>query len=199
VGVWIEDPSMPIDRDELAILRHAADALSDAGARVEETHPDVTFAEQRDLFHDLIVPAISPSFDEETAEAASGSHLGWLRKDKHRARLRALWASWFEDYDALLCPVLPVPAFAHNQDADFVSRTLPVNGEPEPYLMLTNWAGLIGVVGLPSAVPPVGRTPAGLPVGIQCVTPYLRDREAVQLAGIVAEVSGGGYQPPPGF
>jgi amidase len=55
------------------------------------------------------------------------------------------------------------------------------------------------VVGLPSAVPPVGRTAAGLPVGIQCVAPYLRDREAVQLAGIVAEVSGGGYQAPPGF
>ncbi len=199
VGVWLEDPSMPIDRDELAILRHAADALSDAGARVEETHPDVTFVEQRDLFHDLIVPAISPSFDEETAEAASGSHLGWLRKDKHRARLRALWAAWFEEYDALLCPVLPVPAFAHNQDEDFVARTVPVNGEPESYIMMTNWAGLIGVVGLPSAVPPVGRTPSGLPVGIQCVAPYLRDREAVQLAGIVAEVSGGGYQAPPGF
>ena len=199
VGVWLEDPSMPIDREELAILRRAADALSDAGAHVEEAHPDVTFAEQRDLFHDLIVPAISPSFDEETAEASAGNHLVWLRKDQHRARLRALWAGWFEDYDALLCPVLPVPAFPHDQSPDFWSRTVTVNGEEEPYLVLTNWAGLIGVVGLPSAIPPVGRTAAGLPVGIQCVAPYLRDREAVALAGIVAEVSGGGYQPPPGF
>ena len=97
------------------------------------------------------------------------------------------------------CPVLPLPAFPHDQSGDFVSRTVTVNGEEHSYLMLTNWAGLIGVVGLPSAVAPVGRTTAGLPVGLQVVAPFLRDREAVQLAGIVAGVSGGGYQPPPGF
>jgi amidase len=110
-----------------------------------------------------------------------------------------VWASWFEDYDALLCPVLPVPAFPHNNEIDMWERTITVDGHEEPYMIVTNWAGLIGVVGLPSAVPPVGRTPDGLPVGIQVVAPYLRDREAVQLAGIVAEVSGGGYEAPPGF
>ena len=199
VGVWFEDPSMPMDRDELALLRHAADALSDAGAAVEEAHPDVAFGEQVDLFNELIVPAISPSMDPDLAEAASGSHLRWLSHDKHRARLRAIWSQWFEDYDALLCPVLPVPAFPHTQDGDFFSRKLMINGREELYMTVTNWAGLIGVVGLPSAVPPIGRTPAGLPVGIQVVTPYLRDREAVHLAGIVADVSGGGYSPPPGF
>ena len=62
-----------------------------------------------------------------------------------------------------------------------------------------SWTGLIGVVGLPAAVPPIGRTAAGLPVGVQVVAPYLRDREAVRLAGLLAEVSGGGYEPPPGF
>jgi amidase len=62
-----------------------------------------------------------------------------------------------------------------------------------------SWTGLIGVLGLPSAVPPVGRTPAGLPVGIEVVASFLRDREAIRLAGILAEVSGGGYLAPPGF
>lgn len=199
VGLWLEDPLMPIDRDELAILRKTADALSDAGARVEDTHPDVEFKEQVDLFHELIVPAISPSFDEDSAENLSRSHLRWLRNDKHRARLRSLWASWFEDYDALLCPVLPVPAFPHNNAVDMWDRTITVNEGEEPYMIVTNWAGLIGVVGLPSAVPPVGVTPGGLPVGIQVVAPYLRDREAVKLAGLVADVTGTGYRVPPGF
>ena len=99
----------------------------------------------------------------------------------------------------LLCPVLPVPAFPHDQDGDFLTRTIAVNDEEHPYLLLTNWTGLIGVVGLPSAVAPIGRTPAGLPVGVQVVTPYLRDREAVLLAGLLADVSGGGYEVPPGF
>ncbi len=199
VGVWLEEPGVPIDRDELAILRHAADALSDAGARVEEAHPNVEFTEQRDLFNQLIVPAISPSLDDEIAESLSGNHLAWLTLDEHRARQRAIWAGWFEQYDALLCPVLPVPAFPHNQEGDFLTRSLAINGEEHSYTIVTDWTGLIGVVGLPSAVPPVGRTPGGLPVGIQVVAAYLRDREAVKLAGIVAEVSGGGYTPPPGF
>jgi amidase len=200
VGVWFDAPDMPIDPDELALLRHAADALSDAGARVEDAHPPVDWAEQRDLFHRMIMAAVAPSLDDEDlADTLSGTHLGWLRNDKERARMRRVWADWFEHYDALLCPVLPVPAFPHDQERDMMTRTLTVNGVEEPYLIVTNWAGLVGVVGLPSAVPPVGRTPAGLPVGVQCVTPYLRDRDAVHLAGIVAEVSGGGYEVPPGF
>jgi hypothetical protein len=59
------------------------------------------------------------------------------------------------------------------------------------------WTGMFGVLGLPSAVPPIGRTVDGLPVGIQVVAPYLRDRDAVRLAGLLAGVAGG-YEPPPG-
>jgi amidase len=199
VGVWFEEPGMPIDRDQLELLRRAADALSDAGAKVEEAHPDVSFDEQRGLFHELIVAAISPSMDEDVAESSSGSHLAWLRADKRRARLRSAWANWFETYDTLLCPVLPVPAFPHNQAGDFLTRTVTINGEEQPYLLLTSWTGLIGIVGLPSAVAPIGRVNAGVPVGVQVVAPFLRDREAVRLAGLLAEACGGGYQVPPGF
>jgi len=147
----------------------------------------------------LILAAVSPSMEPAFAEGASGSHLAWLRADEQRARLRGIWAEWFETYDALLCPVFPVPAFVHNQAGDFLTRTYSVNGVEHPYSMLTNWTGLIGVVGLPSAVAPIGRTPAGMPVGVQIVTPYLRDREAVQLAGLLADACGGGYEVPPGF
>jgi amidase len=57
---------------------------------------------------------------------------------------------------------------------------------------------LIGVMGLPSAVPPIGRTAAGLPVGVQLVSPYLHDHRSVRAAKLVGEVTGG-YQVPPGF
>jgi len=134
----------------------------------------------------------------DVAEVAAGPHLGWLRADEERARLKAVWAEWFDAYDLLLCPVLPLPAFPHNQERNLFERTLELNGEKVPYLNAIQWTGLIGVVGLPSAVPPVGRTPAGLPVGLQVVAPYLRDRDAVRAAGLIATVSGG-YTPPPGF
>jgi amidase len=49
-------------------------------------------------------------------------------------------------------------------------------------------------------VPPLGRTASGLPVGVQVVAPYLHDRTAVRVAGLIADaVEGAGYQPPPGF
>ena len=39
----------------------------------------------------------------------------------------------------------------------------------------------------------------GLPVGIQVVTAWWRDRGAIALAGHIGEVDGAGYRTPPGF
>jgi len=50
---------------------------------------------------------------------------------------------------------------------------------------------------LPSTLAPVGRTPAGLPVGPQVVGPYLEDRTTIDFATRLADVIGG-YTPPPG-
>jgi amidase len=199
VGIWLDDPACPVDRDEVAVLRQAVDRLADAGARVEEAHPPVSFAEQVELFNHLVEAATSPSLSDEVAESSGGSHRAWLLADERRAQLRTIWQDWFERYDALICPVMATPAFPHNQEGTFNSRTVEINGATRPYADLVSWTGLIGVLGLPSAVPPVGRTPAGLPVGVQVVTSFLRDREAIRLAGMLAEVSGGGYQVPTGF
>ena len=198
VGVWLEVPECPIDRDELAVLRATIDRLAAAGAKVEEAHPPIEFAAQVALFNQMIVAAIAPSMGADVGDAMSGSHYRWLQAERERARLRAIWADWFETYDLLLCPVLATPAFPHDQEGELVTRTLTVNGEEVPYLNAVVWTGVIGVIGLPSAVPPVGRTPGGLPIGVQVVAPYLRDRDAIHVAGLLAEVAGG-YEPPPGF
>jgi amidase len=199
VGTWFEAPDVPIDNEYLGLLRRAADALADAGAKVVDAHPPVEFSEQQLVFVQMITGAISPSMPDDVADAASGSHRAWLAAEEQRAALRATWAEWFTQYDALLCPVMPVPAFAHNQEADFYSRTVEINGAEVSYLSLVAWTGLIGIAGLPSAVPPIGRTGAGIPVGVQVVTAFLRDREALRLAGLVADACGSGYSVPGGF
>jgi amidase len=199
VGVWLDDPACPVDRDELVVMRQAVDRLADAGARVEDAHPAVSFAEQVALFDHLVGAAVSVGQPDDAAERAGGSHRAWLRADERRAHLRGIWQEWFERYDALICPVMATPPFPHLQAGTFDTRTIEINGTTRPYRDLVSWTGLIGVLGLPSAVPPVGRTPSGLPIGVQVVSPFLRDREAIHLAGIVAEVSGGGYEVPPGF
>ena len=198
IGVWLEEAACPIDRDELAVLHSAVERIAAAGAKVEEAHPPIEFAAQVALFNQMILAAISPSLGPESGDAMSGSHYQWLQAERERARLRAIWADWFETYDLLLCPVLPTPAFPHNQEGEMFTRTLTVNGDDVPYLNCVVWTGLIGVLGLPAAVPPVGRTPGGLPIGVQVVAPYLRDRDAVHAAGLIAEVAGG-YETPPGY
>jgi amidase len=198
IGTWLDDAACAVDREYLELMSRTADRLSDAGAKVEESHPDITFSEQVGTFMGTIVAAVSPSLPDDVADASSGSHRAWLRHDEDRARLRQVWARWFEDHDVLLCPVAAVPAFPHDQEGDILTRTLEVDGVGRSHVELVQWAGLIGVVGLPSAVPPIGRTSAGLPVGVQAVAPYLFDRRAVHVAGLIAELTGG-YSEPPGF
>ncbi|MEY2452218.1 MAG: amidase [Acidimicrobiaceae bacterium] len=198
IAIKFETDSGPIDREYLDVLRATADRLADAGAKIEEAKLPVPMDEQGAMFNGLILPAISPSMGDELGDVMSGTHFRWLALQVQRAEMQRLWAEWFAGgIDAFLCPVTPTPAFPHNHDGDLMSRTMDINGESRSYLENTTWTGLIGVVGLPSAVPPLPRTASGLPVGVQVVTPYLHDRSAVRLAGLIAEASGGGYEPPP--
>jgi len=128
----------------------------------------------------------------------AGNHLDWLQAVKQRVRVQRIWAEWFQSFDLLLCPVTPSAAFPHNQEGDFMDRTIIVNDAERPYFDNVSWTGLIGVVGLPSSVPPLGRTASGLPVGVQVVAPFLRDRDAIRAAGLIADVVGG-YEAPPAF
>ena len=94
--------------------------------------------------------------------------------------------------------MVTVPAFPHDHDPDMFGRTIVVDGESRPLITTIDWLGLIGIVGLPSAVVPIGRTAAGLPVGMQIVAPYLHDRRTVAAAGLIDAVLGG-YEVPPGY
>ena len=195
VATWLDDPACAVDGECVAILQSAADSLAAAGAEVIESRPPVEFQAQSGLFAAMVTAAMVPSSPPEL-EVMGGSHADWLRNEKTRASLRRTWQAWFDDndIDVLLCPVTPTAAFPHTQDGDMFSRTITVNGEEHPYLDNVGWTGLIGVIGLPSAVPPIGRTAGGLPVGVQVVAPYLHDRQAIAVARLL-----GTYAPPPGF
>ncbi|HEX4493591.1 MAG TPA: amidase family protein [Acidimicrobiia bacterium] len=198
VGTWFDHPGAPVDREYRALLGAAADRLADAGAHVDDSHPPIDFTEQVTLFNAMILPAISVSLEPELQDALSGSHRAWLQLEAQRAEVRRVWSEWFDDHDLLLCPVLSVPAFPHDQAGDFMTRQVQVNGETRSYPELVSWAGLVGITGHPSAVPPIGRTEAGLPVGMQMVGGYLRDRDAIAGARIAEEIFGG-FTAPPGF
>jgi amidase len=196
IGAWLDDPACAVGSDVLELLSGAAGELAGAGARVSDAHPPVQLTEVRDLFNALIVAAIAVSEPPEVGEVISGSHLSWLHNHQTRTLLRRVWASWFRDFDVMLCPVTPMPAFPHDHHGSIGDRSVTINGQERSQVDALAWTGLIGVGYLPSTVVPVGRTAMGLPVGVQIVGPYLEDRTPLFVGARLAELVGG-YQTPP--
>jgi amidase len=120
------------------------------------------------------------------------------KADQRRQEQRQLWATYFENYDAFLSPILPVPAFPHDNERPMPERTIDVNGRAIPAWKATVWASAIGAMLLPAAVVPAGHTEAGLPIGVQIVGPYLHDKRLLRIAALVDE-AGPGFRRPPEY
>jgi amidase len=188
IGTWFDEPDLPVAASYRVALEAAADTLRAAGARVEASHPDVSFRKQIDLWMALAGAAASPSLPTEIQTAASGLHMDWLKNHERRESLRDRWRAWFDEYDVLLCPAVLTVAPKHDLDGDPFARTIDVDGVPRNIMMeIPQWTGLINVIGYPACVVPIGRID-GLPVGMQIVSAYLRDRECIDLACHVEKV-----------
>jgi amidase len=197
VAAWLDDDVCPVETEYLGMLRRAADALADAGARVEESHPAVGLREHVDLYTQMVAAAVSPSLSEVFGDAVSGTHVGWLRNEARRTAMRACWAEWFAGYDVLLAPAWSMPAFELGHTG-MTDAWLTVNGEARSAFDISYWLMMINLVLLPSVTAPIGRTAAGLPVGMQIIAPYLHDRRAIRVAELAEDLVGG-YEVPPGF
>jgi len=221
VAVWQDDAACPIDQSVLQRYDVVVEALRRAGVNVsDQARPAFTFADAQRTYANLLYAATSPGMSQKrflelahaagqlapqdespTAQLLRGStlrHRDWLSANESRLQLRAAWESFFCDYDVLLCPVAPTAALLHDQSEPVAARLMQVNGTPRPYLDQIMWPGVIGMAYLPSTVAPVGKTAAGLPVGIQIVGPYLEDRTPIAFAGHLAALIGG-FEAPPGY
>ena len=192
VAVWFDEPELEIDSQMSTVLHAAATAVESAGAVVDSSaRPDLDVRTAWRNGARLIGAATSVSDD-----GALLTHYQWLHMSRQRALARAVWAEFFADFDVLLCPVTIVPAFPHLQEGLWSDRRITVNGRERDYLEIEGWPALIGSAYLPSTSVPVGRTAGGLPVGMQVVAPFLKDRTALLVGEWIGEIVGG-YQPPP--
>ncbi|MEP7045153.1 MAG: amidase family protein [Ilumatobacteraceae bacterium] len=193
VATWFDQASAPMDHEMIDVLDAVADRLVEAGVHVDRAaRPQIDFDKSWLAGGWLIGAAVAISDDEDRGT----SHTEWLRADRERARRRLQWAAFFEDVDVLLCPVTSTPAFAHQQDGTWADRDFVVNGITVPYYTLEAWPALIGSVYLPSTSAPVGHTAAGLPVGVQVVSPYLHDRRSIAAAALISRLVDGYAVPP---
>jgi amidase len=104
----------------------------------------------------------------------------------------------FESFDAVICPIMPTPAYPHDHSSTPDQRRITIDGKDYPSADQLAWQAIANLTGLPATAVPIGRSPEGLPVGAQIIGPWLEDRTPLKLAGLI-EREFGGFVPPPAF
>jgi len=183
----------PVDPEVARVTRKAAERFAEAGAVVEEAHPDLR--EAHECFHvlrafdfaiskaallrtkrDMLKPEVIWNIEEglkltvEQLERAEAQRLAMIERT----------LAFFETYDLLLAPATIVPAFPveNRYLAECAGKTF------DNYV---EWLGIVYAITLtycPALSLPCGFTASGLPVGLQIVAPPRG--EAQLLAGAKA-------------
>lgn len=222
VGCWFDDDFAPIDTETRRLLGNLASALQGAGATVAES-PDLpvrfpdSFLLYQQLLNAVVGAGIPPKLYRRARRAAAffrlmrrtqagtlggfvteatQTHKAWAGANEQRERQRRHWAAFFERFDVLLMPVTATPAIPHNQEGSLFARRIDVDGRALPYHEMFKWIAPPTSAYLPVTVAPIGRTAAGLPVGVQIVAPYLEDRTGIGFAQLLADAIGGFVAPP---
>jgi len=106
-------------------------------------------------------------------------------------------ATFFGSFDAIVMPITPVTAFAHDHSEPFYERHIDVDGKSELYGKMLGWIALATALHLPSLAVQAGRTSANMPTGIQIVGPADSEDRLFDFATAVEE-GVGGFKAPAG-
>lgn len=220
IGIVIDHPTAPVEREVGALLQRLADFLARRKVRVSDrARPDIDLDEVHRTFDVLLrsatsvrvddeerarfrqaLDALPPGADSKQIRMMRGntlSHRDWLLLDERRQRMRWKWRDYFKDYDLLLCPVLCTAAFPHDPTPPY-ERSLTVNGREMTFMNQIFWSGYAGVSYLPAAAAPIGFTADGRPVGVQIVGPHYGDRSCLRFARLL-EREYQAFAPPPDY
>ncbi|MDM0020629.1 amidase family protein [Variovorax saccharolyticus] len=188
-------PLVPTSRAVRSALRRFGDGLEGAGCRVGRSSPLLPdLSRLASLWGQLLWAQLGA--DMPGAEPGI-SHRDWIHADRVRARVAHQWRAFFQQWDLLLCPVAPTPAFAHDH-GEMAARRLRIDDLEIAYQDQAPWSGIATLTGLPATVMPIGLSDDGLPVGMQVIGPYLEDRTPIAFAE-AAERAFGGFVVPPGY
>jgi amidase len=192
VGVVLDDEHAPVSSEVSAPLSDAVDALVRAGATVVEGWPAGVDPSQHYESFGFHVQAFF-AFQQPGEDSLTFSE--FVEHENRRMASRAAWNRYFGGIDVFLCPVSFTPAFPHDT-RPFEERKIVTPEGERPYNDQSFWISHASLPGLPAVAAPVGRTPGGLPVGVQIVGPRYEDDTAITFAELLADVIGG-YEPPP--
>lgn len=204
---WLADGALaPVDPEVRNVVEQAADSLRLMGCHVE--HVALPILEETDA---LAIPAVTGSLETgyyfEPVIRGRESELSPLMQ----RRLTAPWpdvrqyckcmADWetlrrgmteyFNAYDLLLCPTMPLAAYPHGL------KELHIDGQTikarQKLITVNPW----NLTGSPAMSVPFGLTSNGLPVGVQLVGRHFREEDVIGAAMALEEASNvRGIRPP---
>lgn len=206
IGFFEDDGLVPVTQETRAAVNAAAQSLRETGFRVRPFRPS-TLESLRKLWWKFFVQCgamfwapeiagkgqhLSPIFREFLSIARAEQPLtasellnAWAELDV----LRAKTLEEMRDFPVLLCPVASIPAFRHGE------REWIIDGKSVAYLDAMRQTQWFNSLAAPAAVVPVGRSPEGLPIGVQIVASPFEDETTLGIAAVVDRAFG--FQPPP--
>jgi amidase len=214
VGYVFDDPFAPVTAEQRPLFEAVLEVLRKSGARLVPGWP--TRYEQAKLMetYDFMLQAFfatqMPQAQlvaerERRAKDPSPGARGirstfteWQSEDRRRLEQRTLWQAYFQDVDVFLMPVAFCTAMAHDHREPQSARRIATASGPRPYDDLIKWIAAATLTGCPATAAPIGRTSAGLPVGLQVMGPFWEDATPVTFASLLAAELGG-FTPPPAF
>ncbi len=174
-----------VDPEIAALVRAAAEKFEDLGATVDETAPGIE--DPAECFRTLWWvgartllggdpdkwPLLDPGLASVVEQARGITLEQYQSAVAKRGEIGTTMRLFMEDYDLLLTPTLPIPAFE-------AGRLSP---DDDPVSKWTNWTPFsfpFNLTQQPAATVPCGFTSQGLPAGLQIVGRMFDDRTVLR-------------------
>lgn len=177
-----------VDPEIARLVDDAAAALGKAGAQIERV--DRVCDDPKDIFAKLWMSGcalavrglgegardvIDPGLRAFVEQGEAVPHMDYLAAEYARGNYAMKMQAFFNDFDLLLTPALPLPAFsAEAQVADPAKQRHWIDWTPFTYPF--------NLTRQPAASMPCGFTKSGLPVGLQIVGPLNADMAVLRAA-----------------
>jgi len=172
-------------------VRWAADRLEAAGCRVSEGSPDLSTTQAitqtlravraAGLYGDLLAAhrdVLHPGLVEDIERGLRLPITAAIQAEKQRSDIYAATAGFWDDYDVLVLPTVPMPPFGADEQA-------PLRVGKDVFDSYSGWMVLVTAItlmGWPAMAVPSLPSPSGYPLGIQLIAPQGRESQLIELA-----------------
>lgn len=192
---WTEGfGEIPATAQTKAALEKLASSLTDLGCCVEQHNEPPNFDSNavRDTYLNIYNFELGLSQPDLTQIQQQQRYVtALIERDILIANIESFLSNW----DAWLCPVVPVPAFTHRQPGE----PIEVDGREFSYLTTIGaYVTIFNLTGNPAVVLPFTQSQEGLPIGVQVVGRRGSDLKLLEIAEKLTQVTGF-FQRPPGY